>query len=578
VQPFKTVVLKEWGGLNEDENPSSLEPGELTECSNAAPYGRSMGTRPGVNREATGGDYVDKIASGGNNTVKGLYHFSKRTDFQRDKLIAVVNKQIYVDDDNANRITQGASCDIPSSGDNVHTFAQYRGNVFLAGYVQNIAGATIHWWDGAAATFSALQIDNVIPLPIPNAKYLISKWGYLFVSGFQGGTLGNVSNPMVVRFNDIGADETTTIAWPPANTIGTGIAVGSVGGLREYGGEFITGLAEFQDNEGDWLLILTSHRLVAVIRDRFQVVASGDPFIVHSSIANGCVHQNAYVNLGLDYGDAIYVSHRGIHSVRQSQEYGGRDDTFLSWKIRRTFETINRSRMQYIVGGYDQNEGYVLFAVPTGSSTKNDTILCLDVRDKASITAGKAKWYVWKLSGSERVTSMASAPDGNDFPRLFVGGDEGSVGFWSRSEYTDFGSGFQVSWTDKHEDFGVPSLEKASGDMTVDVQPGGTYSPTVTTVFDFGAKQGPAHALTMGTTGALWEDHTDPAGPTTWDFFDWAAGDIVTVRHKLYDVGRGTTIASRFAHVGTNQPFFIAGQARQVSGVTETIGIGEGAA
>lgn len=594
MKPFEPYTIREWGGLNEDENPSALRSNELVEVLNAAPYGRSLGTRPGVNREGAGADYDDKIAPITDPTVKGIYHFSKRNDFQRDIILAVSGQKLWHEHDNPGITADPGTANINADAENPITFAQYRGHVYLAQYKVGTGAQVLHYWDGATASFFGVGMTSV-----PNdgdAKYIIAKWGHLFAAGFDPQTTpSNAANPMLVRFNDIGSDATQAISWNPANTIGTGVVVGSIGGLKEYGGEFITGLAEYQDNIGDWLLLLTSHRIISVLRD-----GSTGNLVVDSAIANGCVHQNAYVNLGLDYGDAIYVSERGIHSLRQSQQFGGREDTFLSWKIRRIFDSLNVNRMPFICGGYDQTEGYVLFSVSTGSNTDHDTILCLDVKnmrgneksnteEPTSFTAENAKWYVWKLSSSEKIASMAPGrdPDGN--LRLYVGGTDGSVGYFSRDEYTDFGTGYSVSWTNKHEDFGAAMVEKAIGDMTVDVQPGGDYTPTVTTIFDFASVETGTHQLSMPAEGANWEEPSGQTPANVWADgavgvpddstygFDWASSDIITARNKLYGEGRGNTIATRYQHTGTDEPFWIAGQTIEVSGAGETIGAqGEG--
>ena len=474
MKPYKAFTIRDWGGLNEDENPSALRPEELVETLNCSRLGTSLGTRPGVNREATGGDYVDVIASGGTNSVvKGLFHYSTTADFARGTVLAVSGSKLFTDDTTAKTVGTGA--DLHVSADNVQCFAQYRGDVFFTGYTPGASSQpTFHYWDGSAGTFIGVAILDSTATSAEAAKYVLSKWGYVFLAGFNPTANDNAANPMNVRFNNLTADATAVASWPAGNTIGTGAGIGHLGGLKEYGDEFITGLAEFQDNEGDWLLILTNRRLVAVLHA--WDANTFNAFKVHSAIANGCVHQNAYVNLGLDYGDAVYLSEHGIHSVRQSQQYGAREDTFLSWKIRRTFETLNPARLPQAVGGYDQAEGYVLFAVSTGSSSSHDMILCLDVRDKQALTADQARWYIWKLAGTEKIASMTQARDPNGKMRLYVGGTLGSVGYWSRKAYTDFASGFSVKWTGKHEDFNAPMVEKVLGDMMVDVQPGGDHS------------------------------------------------------------------------------------------------------
>ena len=71
-QPQNTPVLN---GLNEDENPASLLPGQLREATNAARLGNLTGTRPGLVRDTV---YDANITS--NPAVQGIHEFRQGRD------------------------------------------------------------------------------------------------------------------------------------------------------------------------------------------------------------------------------------------------------------------------------------------------------------------------------------------------------------------------------------------------------------------------------------------------------------------------------------------------------------------
>lgn len=543
--------LVEWpvnGGLNDNENPLSLKAGDLIQADNVQYRGETAGTRPGVERAD---DY--DLTIGGNPSITGIFDF--RTDFDSGRLLVVIAGAAVHTDDVTTVALGGVT--ITPGANNYWTFAEHSESMYAAG-----GGPLDDFWAmDTTPTITAIPILDLSANAL-SPKYVFQKWNRVFTCAFTDMVTGlsatdTSSNPMVVRFSSLNQPT----AWPTANTVG---GISSVGGLGAHGGEFLTGFGEFVDNNGDWLLLLSNKRI-------YQAVQSGNslaPFAISpgvGSIANGCVNQRAFASLGLDSSDAVYVSEDGIHSIRQSQEFGPRQDKFLSWKIRRFFqEEVNQERLSQAVAAYDATEGRVLIALPTGTSTENDTILMLDVAGTPELTAENAKWAKWTIGGGSNgaraanVLAPGRASDTGFSRRSFVylGNEVGDVGRFSRepsATYVDFGTqSYGVTLQTLHQNFEQIGSDKQLGDTHVMIQPGGNYTPILRPIFDFGRRVGEAHQISMVVPPvALW-------GSGIWGTSGWAIGNLL-FRDKLGTFGRGESFSFRISHNGTNEPFFIAG-------------------
>lgn len=553
---FRRFSIREWKGLNEGESPFELEKGELLIARNVWQRGGAIGTRPGTEREGSGEDYNARIS--GNHAIQGIHEFRRALDVSRT-LVVVANGDIYSDD---STIVTSAGITItadPTTGglDNRWTFAEHADALYAAGGAD---GDNVWRWTGSGA--AAVVIFRNAAAGDIDAKYIFQKWNRGFLGGMNG--TDPEDNGMVVRYSALN-DMTT---WPVANTFG---GTSAIGGLSSYGDEFITGFSEFTDNEGDWLLVLTNKRIYSVT----ETTDPFNPFFVgrRGAIANGCVHQRAFVSLGLDSGDAIYLSRHGIHSLRQSQQFGSKEDRFLSWKIRVTFDNLNHTRLAQTVGAYWKEQGLILFAVPSGSNLTNDTILALDVKGVREITAETARWYIWHLGGSSAairsIVSMVPVRDPtNNLWHIYAGNEFGDVFRLARDVTSDFDgpAGYAVEFQTHDDDAEAPGVRKGLGDVYVALQPGGDYSPTLRVVYDHGRRTSTQKPLNMPFSTALWDQ-------ATWDVDEWSI-ENPTVRDKVYGTGSGDAFAFNFSHTGAGEPFYVSSLDYQLRAIGETADIG----
>jgi len=547
-QPF---AITRFGGLNQNENPHALAPGDLVEARNIVHKGDSIGTRPGLRLEASGKQYEN--ATTGGNPIQGLFEHREGVDAGRH-LLAVgydgVGQAVFYND--AALLPDLAT--ITGGQNNIWTFASHNNNTYAAGGLQ---GTDDFWYtDGVVGTGATAiaAVDSGTNALLP--KYVFAWRNYLFLGGLNPATSLPDNNASTVRFCDFGTDPTVAANWKVGNTIG----------YTAYGKSHNTGLAGFRDNTGDWLLLLYNDHIHVVKLD--PTSGFNVPFFVNDKISNGCVGQRAYVDLGLDSGDAIYMSEQGIHTIRQSQQFGSKTEAFISWKIRPFFNTLNRSRLKYTVGEYDRRNGRVLYAVSTGSNTAHDAILCLDVAGDEEITAKNARWSIWYLAGGKKVNELLYARDEDDVWRMYAGTTDGEVGYFDDDAWLDLDgvaspSSYKSEFQTAHNAHGSMSTTKGLGDVLVTVGPAGTFEPSLRARFDYDRKISKAYPITMPSSrGGLW-------GTMIWGSDVWGTADPIRDA-KIYAQGSGRTLGFSIDHQGDR--WFVSSIAYQLRGLGEDTG------
>ena len=521
----------ELGGINEDENPQSLRPFDLRIGSNCARKGGTLGTRPGVKYGDT--DYAAALA--GTPGIQGLYEFIRNKDADRD-VVVVADGAVYKNNVDAALGKGGAT--ITTGDNNLWTFAVFQDKLFAAGGALN---DDFWYWDGTGAGSGVIA-----PIALGlNVEFVFSKWNMLFVCGMDGTTFDD--NALVYRYCDFATDATDPLNWKSSNSI-PGQLLGENFGVDARGDEYATGFGSYTDNRGDFLIALTNKRIVSFGINP-TLTSNADAFIVVDTVPTGCVNQNAFVSLGLDSGEAIYMSRDGVHSLAQSQQYGNKVGQYLSWPIRNTFKTLNPNRFDNVSAAYWRNEGMVLFSVSTGSETVNNLILCLDIRGADVISQETVRWYKWELNGitCNRIVPMRGS-DGKPYP--YVGGIAGEVVRFDRDSYSDLTTGaISTTIQTKDEDFGIPGREKHIGDLYVSMQGLGGATVQHSFMLDDGGKTGQTSLLDVPNTGSLW-------GTGVWGTAVWGTQNTVK-RHRVPGVGSSPTLGHRFTHTGANKAFWV---------------------
>jgi len=278
-------------------------------------------------------------------------------------------------------------------------------------------------------------------------------------------------------------------------------------------------------------------------------------------VANGCVNQSAFVSLGLDAGDAVYLSPRGVHSLRQSRQHGAQQDTFLSWKIRRTFASLNKSRLQYAQGAYWSEQGMVVFLVSGASAGSHDTLLALDIKNVQDLNAKTAHWFIWKPQGFTP-TVLLSARDTGDAEHLYLGTNDGRLLQMSLNVFTDLGTFYDDRFRTRYFDFGKLGTTLAAGDIFVIAQPAGLSAASLQLIYDWGATAQPTMEIPKATQASFF-------GSAQFGTDLFGQVDSTRLTH-LYGDGEGASVALEFSD-DSGEDFRLAGGALQVRQVGEDL-------
>ena len=563
--PYESTAIPRLLGLNLDENPESLATGELTKARNAARRGTMVGTRPGVAAPGSGSDYENAITGG--NPIRGAIEFRESYDEGRH-LITIsdhATTQIWYED--ANALPSGPN--LNADQDYIWSLAIHNNLLWGTGGPpgKGQAQTELTWtWDGvvgnAPTTITLTNKDGGATL---YPKFIKAWRNFVLANGFQQ-TTANIrpaNNPSVARFATFGTDPALDVNWKDGNTIG--FQVNRIG-LDTYGENYATGFGEFTDNAGDSLIMLSNRQLQAVTFD----VTGGNVFRAGDPIANGCVHERAYINLGLDVGEAIFVSDiPAVHSLRQSQEFGQREETFLSWKIRTIMNSLNKTRIHFTCGVYAANLGCVIlaFSSATNTSAGHDFMMCLDVKDQESLTSKSARWYgPWILGGGLKVNHMAYIRDAANVYAAHIFTTNGRVLRFDETVHSDLVTNeYSVLVETGPESYGSILSEKRLGDtaVTIGTDVGGGHTITCRPIFDFGRKTSPPSRLATPTATGSVVGNAAIVGTAT------VGGNFSIVNRKLFTGGKFEVMGMEFSHGGLNEPFYIGRIDHQIAGAGE---------
>ena len=118
-------------------------------------------------------------------------------------------------------------------------------------------------------------------------------------------------------------------------------------------------------------------------------------------------------------------------------------------------DSLNQSEMDLVRGEiYDD---YLLVSFPTGSGTKNDKTLVLDLRTGA--------WTEWSFAGASYVTRRA--PDGLD---SLLWGSPDSASIFVMGGTSDAGTEIEMEYQTPYMDFGSPTIKKQVRAISVSCQ------------------------------------------------------------------------------------------------------------
>lgn len=129
--------------------------------------------------------------------------------------------------------------------------------------------------------------------------------------------------------------------------------------------------------------------------------------------------------VAVDNRDVAFVSRRGFHSTRATDQYGDTETAFLSKKIQPTFNSWSKSRLKHTQGTYIPELNSIAFAISEGGANQDNLWLY-------NVDGGQ--WYRWPnvecYAVSRRLTASGY--------KLVFSNNSGRVSQAQNGTYTDY--------------------------------------------------------------------------------------------------------------------------------------------
>lgn len=224
-----------------------------------------------------------------------------------------------------------------------------------------------------AMSYDGTTLTDLGNTTYPKGKYAAFWKNYMFICG--DGVLNSTTYNSRVWFSNLGDPDTFT----------TGTDYFDV---NKSDGQDITGIASL----GEFLVIFKRKSIYIMSGsnpDAWKLSGSVNNL---SQIANGigCVSAKSIVQVG---NDLWFMSDDGVRSVRRNEEGSIPLMGLVSGNVNGTIDTINWTYAHRIAGVYFDNKVYM--AIPTGTSTTNDTVLVANTRIQLDKPFNPHPWFVY---------------------------------------------------------------------------------------------------------------------------------------------------------------------------------------
>ncbi len=210
---------------------------------------------------------------------------------------------------------------------------------------------------------------------------------------------------------------------------------------------------------------------------------------------------------------------------------------YLSEKVRDKFQALNTSVLDDAMCWHDWKNTRISFAVPEAGFSYPNVIYHLDT--------DSGGWYKERWDSAELITSVFVDTDGV----LYHGDQNGNI--WIHGPtYSGYGAeAINAYYKTPYLDFGNPNIKKRILDAKITVRAQGEYGLGISTMLDYGTRNGKSHTINMTAGsytwgGGVWTD--DP------DVYQWGAAPI-SIR-RFIPSGYFHNIQFNFTQAGFEQP------------------------
>lgn len=406
-----------------------------------------------------------------------------------------------------------------------------------------------HWISGS--TKVQIKVENTL------IQSLSTTWSTMSGAGATGLTAGKDMNFVMADGYLYGFNGTDAVRKINDTTVITvaGIPVGSwgvwwrnilfVGGVAAYPNRvYFSGIGtpetfgandyfDIEPGDGDILtggIALKDKVLFAKQRAWHYLVGSGtNTFAIYPITYDfGSCNYRSIINFG---NDVWCVDMEGSVKSVLRNEYGlfnGKD--MSSEFLETTIGTINKSSLSTICAG--TKDGYLLFAVPTGSSTYNNLILVYD--DDAPVPNGKSKWTTFTGWSPSVFDSFES--------ELYWGEGQADSKVYKWDGNTDNGTAISCEWVGPQLEMDSTGQKKRFMMLKWFAFPLGDYDASIYASIDeglfglLGTFNLASDSPLWGATGAVWGTGVWGVSGQVKDTYHYSTGGRVIgnkVQNKL---------------------------------------------
>lgn len=204
---------------------------------------------------------------------------------------------------------------------------------------------------------------------------------------------------------------------------------------ERWNGEGDSGAIEVATGDGDssgFSAIFPSFKgqLGAAKGNRLYKIAGYAPLQSAQLISEGIGSESHDACVAIDQDDVLFISRRGVHSFSATDAYGDFQGAFLSSKIQKEFNELNRSKVASFKGVYMPNINSVAFIMEEQGQTSNNVVYLLNIEGK--------QWYKWTQSdGKFQVDSIATYENSKN-KQMLMGLVDGRILRYDSTFDTDF--------------------------------------------------------------------------------------------------------------------------------------------
>ena len=511
--------MGDWrGGVNEDEQPSALQPNELRIARNVYLKGTALSARNGFTRLQTVA--INSGASGG-----GVWQLARAQGATLD-FIGVFGNQFLSDIKNATPTDRTGAITVTAGQNNLVTFTNFNEVAIMCN------GVDAPWqWTGSG---NASVLGGSPPL----FNTMLAKWNRVFGAG-------HAAAPRTIRYTPAGDAATWTSSLTVAAILGDSSSA-------IEGRDFIWQLGHL----GDSIFVGLQNSLG-------RVIYTGDsttPFRYTQLADFGIEGAHVYVAYGpIGY----FLSRRGVHRISPDETGLTYESSLISGrKLRNTWDELNKARIRYSYGTlYRTVDGntLILWPLTTGGGTIHNITLVMDVTEGP----GKESFWWWTGWDANAMASVINASTRAE--ELLKTTTTGFVDLCD-DDTDDNTAAYTAEAATRWEDFGLPAQKKNFRDLYLELKQTGIFNLNIDAYYDYATTV--SQRLTQTTSGAAQASWNGSPVAAVWNTALWPTLGII--RSYLLGVDDGVTLSLRFYTSGANQPWSVYRAVPSVEAIGES--------